>query len=327
MLLALIVLTAACSSQKNTARSRWWHSFNARYNTYYNGSVAYIDGSLEKENANKDNFTEIIPLYTVGNKQNRETGKGNFDKAIEKCQKAIKLHSIKRRPEWNKKRRKTEKDIEWLSRKEYNPFLWKAWLLMGRSQFHKGAFDEAASTFSYMSRLYQNQPAIYGRARAWLAKCYVEQDWMYDAEDVIRNMRRDSIHWRAQKEWDYTFADYYIHTGDYEQAIPYLRKVIKHEMRSKQRAREWFLMGQLQSALGRKDLALKAYKRVVRQNPPYEVEFNARIAMTEVLDPTRTKTTSTKSTMPSETSIWHRTTRRVPSQPTRKATRKPRVAA
>ena len=283
MLLALIVLTAACSSQKNTAKSRWWHSFNTRYNTYYNGSVAYIDGSLEKENANKDNFTEIIPLYTVGNKQNRETGKGNFDKAIEKCQKAIKLHSIKRRPEWNKKRRKTEKDIEWLSRKEYNPFLWKAWLLMGRAQFHKGAFDEAASTFSYMSRLYQNQPAIYGRARAWLAKCYVEQDWMYDAEDVIRNMRRDSIHWRAQKEWDYTYADYYIHSGNYEQAIPYLRKVIKHEMRSKQRAREWFLMGQLQSAVGRKDLALKAYKHVVRQNPPYEVEFNARIAMTEVL--------------------------------------------
>ena len=23
-------------------------------------------------------------------------------------------------------------------------------------------------------------------------------------------MQRDSIHWRAQKEWDYTFADYYI---------------------------------------------------------------------------------------------------------------------
>ena len=283
LLLALIVLTAACSTQKNTAKSRWWHSFNARYNTYYNGSVAYIDGSLEKENANKDNFTEIIPLYTVGNKKNRETGKGNFDKAIEKCQKAIKLHSIKKRPEWNKKRRKTEKDIEWLSRKEYNPFLWKAWLLMGRSQFHKGAFDEAASTFSYMSRLYQNQPAIYGRARAWLAKCYIEQDWMYDAEDVIRNMRRDSIHWRAQKEWDYTFADYYIHTGDYEQAIPYLRKVIKHEMRAKQRAREWYLMGQLQSALGRKDLAMKAYKHVIRQNPPYEIEFNARVAMTEVL--------------------------------------------
>lgn len=280
---------AACSTQKNTAKSRWWHAFNARYNTYYNGAQAYIEGSLEKEQGNRDNFTEMIPLYTVGNKNSRELGKSNFDRAIEKCQKAIKLHSIKRKPVWTKNRRKTEKDLEWLGRKEYNPFLWKAWLLMGRSQFNKGDFDEAASTFSYMSRLYQTQPAIYGKARAWLAKCYLEEGWIYDAEDVIRNMQRDSIHWQARKEWDYTYASYYIHTGDYAKAIPYLRKVIKHEMRSKQRAREWYLMGQLHSALGNKAEAMKAYKRVIRQNPPYEVEFNARIAMTEVMSGSQSK--------------------------------------
>ena len=280
----LAVMTViGCSTQKNTSASRWWHSFNARYNTYYNGSLAYIDASLEKENGNKDNFTEMLPLYTVGNKASRELGKGNFDRAIEKCQKAIKLHSIKKRPEWNKSRKKNAKDIEWLNRREYNPFLWKAWLLMGRSQFMKGSFDEAASTFAYMSRLYATQPAIYGKARAWLARCYVEQDWLYDAEDVITKIKRDSLNWRAQKDWDYTYADYYIRTGRYQEAIPYLRKVIKHEGRRKQRAREWYLMGQLQTAVGNRQAAYKAYRSVIRQQPPYELEFNARIAMTEVM--------------------------------------------
>lgn len=286
---ALVALLASCSTEKNTSRSRWWHSFNARYNTYYNGSVAYIDASLEKENGNKDNFTEMIPMYTVGNKKSRELGKANYDKAIEKCEKAIKLHSITKRPEWTKRRRKTERDIEWLSRKEYNPFLWKAWMLMGRSQFYQGAFDEAASTFSYMCRLYATQPAIYGRARAWLAKSYIEQDWLYDAEDVIRNMQRDSIHWRAQKEWDFTYADYYIHTGDYDKAIPYLKKSIDHEMRKKQKARLGFLLGQLYAATGKNAEAYKAFKSVVRKNPPYELEFNARIAMTEVMGASQAK--------------------------------------
>ena len=286
---ALVALLASCSTEKNTSRSRWWHSFNARYNTYYNGSVAYIDASLEKENGNKDNFTEMIPMYTVGNKKSRELGKANYDKAIEKCEKAIKLHSITKRPEWTKSRRKTERDIEWLSRKEYNPFLWKAWMLMGRSQFYQGAFDEAASTFSYMCRLYATQPAIYGRARAWLAKSYIEQDWLYDAEDVIRNMQRDSIHWRAHKEWDFTYADYYIHTGDYDKAIPYLKKSIDHEMRKKQKARLCFLLGQLYAATGKNAEAYKAFKSVVRKNPPYELEFNARIAMTEVMGASQAK--------------------------------------
>ena len=281
--LTTALILTGCSTQKNTAQSRWWHAFNAKYNTYYNGTLAYIDGSLEKETGNKDNYTEQIPLYTVSNKNSREIGKANFDRAIEKCEKAIHQHSIKRRPEWTKNRRKTAKDIEWLSRREYNPFLWKAWMLMGRSQFHQGDFESAAATFSYMSRLYATQPAIYGKARAWLAKCYIEQNWNYDAEDVIRNILRDSIHWRAQKEWNYTFADYYIHTGNAEQAIPYLRKVISHEMRRKQKAREWYLMGQLQASIGNKKEAYKAFRHVIRQNPPYELAFNARIAMTEVM--------------------------------------------
>ena len=289
LLSALLLTVVGCSTEKNTSQSRWWHSFNARYNTYYNGTLAYIDASLEKEKGNQDNFTEMIPMYSVGNKKSRELGKGNYDKAIEKCEKAIKLHSITRRPEWNKSRRKTEKDIEWLSRKEYNPFLWKAWMLMGRSQFYKGAFDEAASTFAYMSRIYATQPAIYGRARAWLAKCYVEQEWLYDAEDVIRNMNRDSIHWRAQKEWDFTMADYYIHTAEYDKAVPYLKKSIKYEMRKVQRARLCFLLGQVYAALGDNAAAYKAFRSVVAKNPPYQMEFNARIAMTEVMGATQAK--------------------------------------
>ena len=281
--LLTILLLTACSTQQNTARSRWWHAFHARYNTYYNGAQAYIEGSLEKENGHHDNYTELLPLYYIGNKKSITIGKNNFDRAIEKSQKAIKLHSITRRPVWDKQRRKTERDIEWLNRKEYNPFLWKAWMLMGRSQFHEGELDNAVSTFSHMAHLYATQPPIRQKAQAWLTKCFVEQGSRYEAEDMIRTIQRDSIHWQAQKEWNYAFANYYIHTGDYPQAIVYLRKVIRQEMRRKQKAREWFLLGQLYEKTAQKLEAYNAYRKVAGMNPPYELEFNARIAMTGVL--------------------------------------------
>ena len=282
--MAVVALTTGgCSAQKNTARSRWWQSFNARYNTYFNGNQAFIDGNLEKEKGNRDNFTEMIPLYPVGNKASRDIGKGQYDRAIEKAEKTIRRHSIKAKPEWKSGRRKTAKDREWLGRREYNPVLWKAWMLLGKAQFQKGAFDEAAATFSYMSHMYQTQILQNGLARAWLAKCYAEMDWLYDAEDVIRNMSRDSIHFRAVKDWDYTYADYYIRTKDYEKALPYLRKVIKHERRSQQKAREWFLMGQIQKELGNRREAEYAFGKVVGCHPTYEMEFNARIAQTEVV--------------------------------------------
>ena len=282
LLLSLFLLTG-CASKKNTASSRFWHSFHARYNTYFNGSQAFIQGSEEQENGNRDNYTELLPLYTVGNKQTRTIGAGQFDRAIEKSEKAIRRHSIKRKPEWTKERRKTPKDIEWLSRREYNPFIWKAWLLLGKSQFQKGEFQEAAATFSYMSRLFETRPHINGIARAWLSKSYTELGWLYEAEDVIRNMKRDSMDFRAVKDWDYAYADYYIHAGRYAEALPYLRKVIKHERRKKQRAREWFIMGQLQAQLGNREEAYRAFRKVSRMSPPYELDFNARIAQTEVM--------------------------------------------
>ena len=280
----IVVLTmVGCSTQKNTSGTRWWHAFNARYNIYFNGKEAFIDGNLEKEKGNRDNFTEQIPLYPVGNKESRSLGSSHYDRAIEKAEKDIRRHSIKAKPEWKGGKKKTDKDKEWLGRKEYNPFLWKAWMLLGKAQFQKGDFDEAAATFSYMMRLYQTQPMQNGLARAWLAKCYTELEWLYDAEDVIRNMSRDSMHFRAVKDWDYTYADYYIRTKEYQKAVPYLRKVIKHERRHQQKAREWFLMGQIQKELGNNAEAEHAFGKAIGCHPSYELEFNARIAQTEVM--------------------------------------------
>ncbi|MBQ9356979.1 MAG: tetratricopeptide repeat protein [Prevotella sp.] len=278
-----LIVLAACSVQKNTGQTRFWHSFTARYNTYFNGHQAFIDGMEEKRNGNKDDYTALLPINPVANRQSRELGSANFTRAVEKMEKTIKQHSIKARPEWNKQRRKTARDIEWLGRREYNPFLWKAWLMLGQAQFQKGAFDEAAATFSYMSRLYQTQPAIYGIARAWLAQSYTELGWLYDAEDVIRNMSRDSIHFRAQDTWNVALANYYLRNSEYEQALPLLRQVIRREHNHTQKARLWFIAGQAYAALGQRQQAYRAFGKVVAQNPPYELEFNARIAQTEVM--------------------------------------------
>jgi tetratricopeptide (TPR) repeat protein len=285
------LLLTGCSTKKNTAGSRWWHSFNARYNTYFNGSQAFIEGSLEKETGNHDDHTQMLPLYTVANKNSKTLGSSQFDRAIEKSEKAIRRHSIKARPAWNKKRRKTKKDIEWLNRREYNPFLWHAWLLLGKSQFQKGEFEEAAATFGYMARLYQTQETILARARAWQAKCYVEMDWLYEAEDLIIKQRRDSIPYRATADWDYTLADYYIHHESWPEAVTYLRKAIRHERRRKQRARMWYLMGQIESLQGHRQEAYDAYRHVIRLSPPYELEFNARIAQSEVMAATDARKT------------------------------------
>lgn len=281
--LVLLSVLTACSTKKNTSGTRFYHAMTARFNTYFNGSEAFKEGVLEQQKGHKDNYTTLLPMYAVRNKSTAAMGKSNFETAIEKCEKAIKLHSIKARPKSNVNKRKTAKEKAYMARKEFNPFLRHAWLLMGKAQFQQGNFIEAASTFNYISGLYAGQPEIVSVARAYLARCYVELEWPYDAEDVFHKIQRDSIGSEGKREFNASYADYLIFVKQYKEAIPYLQKAVKKEKSKLQRARLNFLLGQLYHETGNKAEAYKALRRVIRANPPYELSFNARILQTEAM--------------------------------------------
>lgn len=276
------MVVGGCSTKKNTANTRRWHAFTARYNTYYNGSEAYKEGMLAQEKANKDNYMQTLPYFPIGNKKTVGSGSGNFDVAIEKSQKAIKQHSIKKKPKRKAGEKKTEKLIRWYAKKEYNPFIHQAWFLMAKAQFQKGEFLEAASTFSYISRLYVNEPDKVAEARLWMARCYTELEWYYDAEDVLNKAARDSMPRKLEGELSATYSNFLLRQGRFNEALPYLEKAVRKEKRGTQRARHYFLLGQVYQHIGNQHMAYKSFSKVIKANPPYELEFNARIKQTEV---------------------------------------------
>ncbi len=282
VLLALTAALAACSTKKNTRGTRFFHATTARFNTLYNGQQAYGQGIQTQEKGHQDDYTRLLPMSIQTNTATAKLGTGDYETAIEKCQKAIKLHSIKKRPQTKSGKKKTQKQKDYLARKEFNPYLKNAWLLMGKAQYAKGDFIEAASTFNYITRIYQTQPEVSNVARAWLARCYVSLEWPYDAEDVLRNMGRDTLTRQATRDREETQAAYLILTGQYEQAIPPLRQTIKHTSHKLQRSRLKYLVAQLYAETEDTRQAYSWYSKVIRSNPPYELAFNARIAQTEV---------------------------------------------
>ena len=283
MLVALLAIVSACSTKKNTGATRWWHSFTARYNTYFNGHEAFLDGEKAKEDGHTDDYTEFLPVFLVSSEKSRTVGKSNFETTIEKCEKAIQLHSIKKKPVLSANKKRTPKVKAYLSRQEFNPFLKNAWLLMGKAQFEKGEFLEAASTFSYITRFYAPEPDVVAEARQWLARCYAQIDWFYDAEDALTKVRRDSLSKDVAREADATQADLLLRQERFEEALPYLISTAKHKKGKLQRARMYFLLGQVNQHLGNLKEAYKAYGKVIKLSPPYELAFNARIKQTEVL--------------------------------------------
>ena len=58
-----LLLLGACSTKKNTAASRRWHAFTARYNTYFNGKTSFDEQLADMYNNYKENYTERIGQF------------------------------------------------------------------------------------------------------------------------------------------------------------------------------------------------------------------------------------------------------------------------
>lgn len=279
----------SCSTKHNTPAARFWHSFNAHYNTMYNGEQAFKEGEETQYKGHQDDYTRLLPMYVSMNKTTAGLGKSSYETAITKCEKAIKLHSIKKKPTIKNNHKLTPKEKAYRARKEFTPYLKNSWLMLAKSQFNQGDFFEAASTFNYIIRLYSTQPEVYSIAKAYLARCYVALGWPYDAEDVLNKMRRDTITTKGARERDNTQAAFLIATERYKEAIPYLQSTIKHTKSKIQHTRLNYLMGQLYHESGDDVTAYKYLNKVVKSNPPYELEFNARIMQAEVMPKSKYK--------------------------------------
>jgi tetratricopeptide (TPR) repeat protein len=276
-------LLAACSMKKNTAVSRRYHAVTARYNTYFNGRTSFDETLAEMNRSYRESYTEQIHMYPVSAqpKDKVETG-GQFDRAIEKSNKAIRQHSIKQKPERRAGWRNDPAQVAFQNREEYNPFLRRCWLLIGQAQFYNADFLQASATFSYITRHYATEPGMVAEARIWQARCYAEMGWLYEAESMLDNLSSNGIPDASRDDCDRVYADCLIKAGRFEDAVPYLQKAIKSERNGRQRSRMRYLLGQLYADMGRRQEAYDMFRRVAASSPPYELEFAARIRQTEV---------------------------------------------
>lgn len=277
------MLTAGCSTSRNTATSRFYQATVTRFNTWFNGNEAYKRGYEAQEKGIKDNLLETLYMYPVSNEKVRDIGASDYDIAIEKAQKSIKQHSITVKPK-KKSGTPTQAEKDWQNKNEYNPFLWHAWMLMADAQFQKGEFIEAASTYAYIEKLYSDEPEIVTEARYKTAQCYSELGWNYESEELFQRSGQDRMDHNMQQEYDARMASHLLLQGRYEEAIPMLELAIGRKGVSKtQRIREKYLLAQLYKQTGRNAQAYDMFGKVIRMSPPYEIEFQARIQQTETM--------------------------------------------
>lgn len=285
VLMTVGALVSCNARKKNTAAARQYTAFITRYNIYYNGDRHYVETLEEMEKAYEDDYTDIIYAHPAEAKQNPKAPQpsGDFNRSIEKAQKAIQLRSITKKPPKSSGKRNDPEYKKWMRREEYNPFLHNAWLMMGRGQYMNGDFSGAASTFFYISKHFWWLPKTVTEAQLWQARSYLAMDWLYEAEAIIVRIKPDEItDGKVTGLYNLDLAELNIRRHNYAEAVEPLRLAIKHSSGA-QKTRLWFLLGQVLSRLDRKAEAYTAFgKAGGASNATYRTRFNARIKQSEV---------------------------------------------
>ncbi len=276
ILFLTVIWLASCSTQKNTWWSRNYHSVTSKYNALYNGEQSFYRGEHRLMQSHKDNFNHILEVFPYSGKEKAGAVKGEMDRAIEKGQKIIAKKSITARP----KRKPTSRDRGYTSfynKREFNRKIDEAYILIGKAHLYNHEFNEALIILDYVLREYANHPVRF-EALIWMARARIEMGDYENAHLLLKSYdsEGDSPE-QYYGEYMATYASYLIKTDRYMDAIPYMKVATDKAQGKWYRTRRMYALAQLYQITGQHQLAAENFKRVIRSNPSYEMELNARL--------------------------------------------------
>ncbi len=247
-----ILLFNACSVKKDKFINRNWHALNTKYNTLYNGNLAFEAGREELRNSYTDDFWEILPVerlaVTDEIKLDSEDNNPNFIIAEEKATKAIQKHSMEIKDE------------------ERNPQTDEAFLLLGKARYFDQRYIPALESFNYILKKYTESNKL-NQATIWREKTNMRLD---NPELAIKNLKRlfkyEDLKAQEYADANAVLAQSYLNLKAPDTAIQKLKIAQSYTKKNEERGRYLFIIGQLYNQLGFKDSANYAFDKVIALN-------------------------------------------------------------
>jgi len=259
------LLFNACSTKKDAALNRNWHALNTKFNTLYNGNIAFEEGRVSLNDSYRDDYWEVLPIERLevsGEiKLDSEDNNPNFILAEDKATKAIQKHSMDVKDE------------------ELNPQTDEAFLLLGKARYFDERYIPALEAFNYILNKYTQSDKL-NEATIWREKTNIRLE---NDELAIKNLKR-LMKFEVLKDQEYAdaramLAQAYINLNVPDTAIQQLKVASYYTKSNPEKGRYYYIIGQLYNQLGHKDSANYAYDKVIELNrkSPRVYMINAEI--------------------------------------------------
>jgi tetratricopeptide (TPR) repeat protein len=263
----LSMIFTSCSTKEDGVAYRIYHNTLGRYNGYFNANELVKKSQTTLANGRKDDYDEVIPLYNYGTASQKKELIPDLDKAIKKCGKVVKRHTLVA---------ESKKDMKW---PEYNKWMDDNYHVIGQSNLYKGEYYKAQETFNFISNKYSSE-AVQLRAYIWSARSYfLEGDYskakqLFQKADGYEDLPKD-----IARDLYLVKAEFFLVQGEFSAAIEPLEKGIALITKKPDRIVPQFVLGQLYDRMDKSGDAKVAFQRVIKLKPPYELEFQSKLQM------------------------------------------------
>ena len=162
--------------------------------------------------------------------------------------------------------------------KGYSNYLDDAYNLLGKAQFFKGNYFNAAEYFDYTTKNYQKNTKSYIEALNWKARSLMQVRRLSEAKLIldtlayaIAGLKKNTAEPLA------TLAQMSIYQHKNAEAISFLKQAIKASNNSRHKIRWTYIVAQLSEQQQDDKEALLSYRKVEKSSAPFEMYFNASL--------------------------------------------------
>ncbi len=260
---AALLVAFGCSVEQNNLTSNIFHNTTAHYNGYFYAREKTREVELAIGKSLDDDPNYILALFPRLDTNLAKT----YAKDTEEI---IKMASIS------------------IQRHPNSKWLYDNYLLVGLARLYACDYLNAIQTFKYVNTK-SKDAALRHRAMIYLVRTFTEQGQHEQAEQVIGFLEKENLSRQNAKDLFLEKAHYHQLRSDYDNMVRNLTGADSLLTRGDQKARLYFIVGQVYQKLGFNSEAYNYYKKCIASHPTYEIEFYARLNIAQVtkLDDTR----------------------------------------
>lgn len=251
LLIALSLLTTACSQFSHSPMSKAWHNTNARFNSLIIARDNMKQAEKDLFDKREENYSALMTIFVPIDSMKSQAVATNLKEVIEKTSLIAERHS-------NSK------------------YLAEAYILLGKSRLLKEDYINAIEVFKFINTTSSNENGKHS-ALIWLMRAYTEQkdyDTALKVSEVLRTLDLNNDNTR-----DFYLTKAYLHQKREEFAISAAigEEALKLMSRGEKTARVHYAVGQMYEMLNQPAKALPHFQAVAKNRPNYDMEFYARM--------------------------------------------------